>query len=108
MTKRRDGQIAVIFASVRTGDDEEGYRVAAAAMAELAARQPGYRGIASVRDAAGAGITISYWASHDDAAAWRDHPDHARVRDAGRDRWYTSYSLDICDIQRSYHWTRND
>ena len=64
---QRQGETAVIFASVRNGDDAAGYDAAAIAMERLAARQPGYRGIESARGADGAGITVSYWA--DDAAA---------------------------------------
>ena len=69
MDKARVGQVAVIFASVRTGEDEAGYQA---------------------------------------AAAWRDDPTHKAVRDAGRDRWYSSYTLDVALISRHYDWTKND
>ena len=67
----RTGQTAVIFMSNRNGTDPAGYAAAAAAMEALAATQPGYRGIDSVRDQAGLGITISYWADDAAAIAWR-------------------------------------
>jgi heme-degrading monooxygenase HmoA len=108
MSTTRDGQIAVIFTSVRTGEDESGYQAAAAAMNALAARQSGYCGSVSARNADGFGITVSYWDSIENAAAWRDEPEHARVREKGRGRWYVSYTLDIAPIQRSYDWTRHD
>ena len=107
MGQQANGEIAVIFSSIRNDADTAGYAAAAAAMAALAARQPGYRGIDSVRDAAGAGITISYWADEAAAVAWRDHPDHAAVRDLGRDRWYDSYRMTICTVTRGYAWTRS-
>jgi antibiotic biosynthesis monooxygenase (ABM) superfamily enzyme len=59
---------AVVFTSVRT-DVDEGYAEMAAAMAELAARQPGYLGIESARE--GLGITVSYWRDLDAIAAWK-------------------------------------
>ncbi len=103
------GTIAVIFVNQRTtnnsvGNEDAGYQSAAAAMEILAKAQHGYCGIDSVRNADGSGITVSYWQNDDAAIAWRDHPEHAAIRDAGRDRWYASYSLHVANIERSYDW----
>lgn len=100
------GSVSVIFVAQRTADDDDGYAAAATAMAELATCQPGYLGIDSVRDTDGMGITVSYWASDADARAWRDQPDHAAIRDAGRDRWYSGYSLHVAEVTRSYEWQK--
>jgi heme-degrading monooxygenase HmoA len=102
----RTGQIAVIFVSQRTGAEDAEYAAAAAAMAELAAVQPGYAGVDSVRDAQGLGITISYWTDDASAIAWRDHPEHSRIRDAGRARWYDWYTLEVSRVERGYRWSR--
>jgi heme-degrading monooxygenase HmoA len=106
MTGERAGEVAVIFVSRRSGEDGEGYAAAAAAMDALAAAQPGYRGIASVRDADGVGITVSYWADEASARAWRDHPDHVRIRETGRERWYDSYEVTVATVTRDYSWRR--
>ena len=98
--------IAVIFVSQRTGEDEAGYAEAAAAMEAEAARQPGYRGIHSARGADGNGITVSYWASEDAAVAWRAHPGHTAIREAGRGRWYSSYELIVARVSRAYSWRK--
>ncbi|HVI98225.1 MAG TPA: antibiotic biosynthesis monooxygenase [Sphingomonas sp.] len=102
----RIGQIAVIFLSERTDADADGYAAAAEAMAALAARQPGYRGIESVRGADGVGITVSYWADDASAKAWRDHPEHAAIRARGRERWYARYEVIVSAVTRGYSWTR--
>ena len=101
-----NGSIAVIFIAQRTSLDDDAYAAAAKAMDELAKRQSGYRGMDSVRGADGLGITTSYWASDADAKAWRDQPDNAAIRDAGRDRWYSSYSLHVAEVTRSYDWQK--
>lgn len=49
---------AVISTSLRT-DGDQGYSAMAKAMLQLAAEQPGFLGVESVRD--GLGITVSYW-----------------------------------------------
>ncbi len=98
------GQIAVIFRSLRTDADAPGYARAAAAMDALAARQPGYLGVHSVRGSDGEGLTISYWQDEASARAWRDHPDHVAIRAAGRERWYTHYEVIVAQVTRSYDW----
>ncbi len=97
----------MIFISQRTGGDDVGYAQASAAMVALAQGQPGYIGMDSVRDRCGLGITVSYWASDADAIAWRDHGQHAMIRDAGRDRWYSHYSLHVTEATRSYDWQKS-
>lgn len=102
----RAGQVAVIFTSRRTDADRAGYEAAAAAMEALAARQPGYRGCDSARGSDGFGITVSYWDDEASAIAWRDHPDHARIRALGRARWYDCHHVVVATVDRSYRWAR--
>jgi heme-degrading monooxygenase HmoA len=106
MGGERTGQIAVIFTSVRTAEDDAGYAAAAEAMERLAAEQPGYRGFVGARGADGLGIAVSYWADEAAALAWRHHPEHARIRDEGRARWYQSYDLSVSTVTRDYAWRK--
>ena len=110
MLDDRSGAIAVIFLSTRNGPDaawdEAGYAQAAAAMDALAARQPGFLGVAGARGVDGFGITVSYRADEATAIAWRDHPDHAAIRDRGRAVWYYDHRVDVAVVTRSYGWTR--
>ena len=100
----RTRQIAVIFLSTRTDSDTAGYARAAEAMEKLAAEQPGYRGIDSARGADGIGITISWWADEASALAWRAHPEHAAIRERGREEWYSRYEVAVAAVGRSYAW----
>lgn len=102
----RIGEVAVIFMSVRTSADDTGYAKASEAMDQLAASQPGYRGMESTRGADGFGITVSFWADEASAKAWRDHPEHKAIRDRGRERWYLSYEIAVGEIDRSYRWAK--
>jgi heme-degrading monooxygenase HmoA len=106
MAKLPKGTVSVIFIAQRTDQDRDGYAAAADAMDRLAAQQPGYVGMESVRGDDGLGITVSYWESDAHAKAWRDNPDHAATRDAGRDRWYSHYSLHVAEVTRSYDWQK--
>ncbi|KGQ20014.1 hypothetical protein LF41_2181 [Lysobacter dokdonensis DS-58] len=93
---------AVIFSSLRNGDDEAGYAAAADRMLELAATQPGYLGAESTRGSDGFGITVSYWASEAAIAAWKHHAEHAATRNHGRKFWYEHFELRVAKVERAY------
>ena len=98
---------AVIFTSVRTDADEAGYAQTAQEMVELAARQPGFLGVESARDAGGLGITVSYWASVEAISAWKAQADHATAQRLGRERWYCAYELRVARVERAYGFGRD-
>ena len=95
--------VAVIFTSLRTAGDD-GYGETAARMEELASQQPGYLGIESARE--GVGITVSYWATEDDARAWKRVAEHVAAQRAGRERWYRQYAMRIATVTRDYGFER--
>lgn len=98
--------VAVIFSSRHTGDDVAGYAEMADRMNALAAEQPGYRGIESVRGSDGDGITISYWSDHDAAVAWKRHTEHLVAQRLGRARWYDRYTVRVATVEREYAHVR--
>ena len=92
----------VAFTSRRSGEDAEGYARMAAAMAELAPRQPGYLGMESVRDGDGLGITLSFWASEQAIHDWKRVTAHTEAQRLGHSRWYTDFVTRIARVERSY------
>jgi len=90
---------AVIFSSLRTEGDD-GYGAMAERMMALAAQQPGYLGVESARD--GLGITVSYWRSLEEIAAWKRVVDHLEAQRRGRADWYTAYRTRIARVERDY------
>ena len=96
---------AVIFTNQRTTDDD-GYAETADRMVELAAQQPGFLGVESVRGADGMGITVSYWASEEAIATWKVHAEHSMARDKGRSHWYEGFALRVAKVERAYGMQR--
>lgn len=92
---------AVIFTSVRTGEDAAGYAGTARVMAERAALQPGYLGAESARSD-GLGITVSYWRDLASIAAWKADVQHQLAQSLGRERWYERYVTRIARVERAY------
>lgn len=92
---------AVIFTSTRTGVDE-GYGPVADRMVELAAQQPGFLGVESARGEDGLGITVSYWSSLEDIAAWKAQGEHRIAQANGHKKWYQLFETRIARVERAY------
>lgn len=92
---------SVIFSSQRTPDDQ-GYAKTADRMLELAAQQPGFLGVESVRGADGFGITVSYWLTLEAIAQWRANAEHKIAQQRGQALWYAAYELRIARVERAY------
>ena len=96
--------VAVIFSAVATADGV-GYDDAAREMRGLAERQPGYLGVEAVGGGPGAlEITVSYWATEDDARAWKAVAEHVQAQRLGQRRWYEAYEVRVATVARAYGW----
>lgn len=91
---------AVIFTSVRTDADTNGYAKMAQRMLDLAATQPGFLGAESVRNETG--ITVSYWRNLEAIRHWKANSEHLIAQTLGRSIWYREFKLRICLVERDY------
>lgn len=103
MTVPEPPYYAVIFVSTRT-DGDLGYGAMAERMVELASARPGFLGADSARGADGKGITVSYWRTLEDIAAWKADAEHLEAQRLGRERWYRGYSLRVARVERAAEW----
>ena len=90
---------AVIISSLRNADIE-GYAETATRMVELAAEQPGFLGVESVRE--DLGITVSYWSDLNSIKQWKAQAEHRLAQQMGMDKWYSSYKTRIALVERDY------
>jgi heme-degrading monooxygenase HmoA len=95
---------SVIFTSKQT-DDTQGYSEMAILMEELAKKQSGYLGIESARNEIG--ITVSYWKDTDSILNWKANVEHQLAQKIGREKWYASYKIRICKVERDYGFHLN-
>lgn len=96
---------AVIFTSQRT-DGDNGYDAMSNAMGKLAEAQPGFISVDSARS--GTGITVSYWESLEAIQSWKNNVSHLVAQNRGREKWYASYSVRICKVEREYAFCASD
>jgi heme-degrading monooxygenase HmoA len=83
---------------------EEEYGAHASAVFELAQRMPGF--VASKDFAADDGerLTVIEFEGPAELAAWRNQPQHREAQEDGRRRYYTQYSLQVCELARESRW----
>jgi heme-degrading monooxygenase HmoA len=93
--------VAVVFTSLRSGDDGEEYESTDARLLELVREQPGFLGVEALDDGV-AGISVSYWATNDDALAWKEVSEHVAAQRLGRERWYAAYRVRVATVDREY------
>jgi len=89
---------AVIFrARVAELDDE--YVQMAGRLKELAFKQYGCQDFISVTEG-NEEIAISYWETEQQIRDWKNDPEHRLAQSRGRDKWYQSFSVEICEVIR--------
>ncbi len=97
---------AVIFTSLRSGEDPEAYAQTSQDMFAKVTEQPGFLGVETARGEDGLGITVSYWDSLEAIAAWRADADHQTAQRLGRETFYRSYHLRVATVERAKPWRR--
>ena len=45
-------------------------------------------------------IAISYWDTEQQIRDWKNDPEHRLAQRMGRDKWYRSFSIEICEVIR--------
>ena len=95
--------VVIFRARVRRLDEE--YSQMAARMRDLAMREFGCLEFHAVMEG-GHEVALSYWPDEQSIRAWRNHPEHVLAQQAGRDRWYESYSVQVAEVTREYRVPR--
>lgn len=91
--------VVIFRARVRAFDAE--YSRTASRMRELALAQFGCLDFHAVTEGDNE-VALSYWPDEAAIRAWRAHPEHVLAQQAGRERWYASYTVQVANITREY------
>ncbi|HEV2703579.1 MAG TPA: antibiotic biosynthesis monooxygenase [Steroidobacteraceae bacterium] len=91
--------VVIFRARVRAFDAE--YSSTAARMRELALSKFGCLDFHAVTEGDHE-VALSYWPDEASIRAWRAHPEHLLAQQAGRERWYASYTVQVAAITREY------
>jgi heme-degrading monooxygenase HmoA len=88
--------LVVIFkATIADFDDE--YACTVVRLKELAFNKYGCQNFVSVTQG-DQEIAISYWQSMQQIRDWKNDPEHKHAQNMGRDKWYKSFNVEICEV----------
>jgi heme-degrading monooxygenase HmoA len=97
--------IVTVFRSrLRPGLREE-YLVLVARMNEIARTMPGYVSHKGFFADDGERVTIVEFEHEEGLRAWRTHPEHVAAQKLGREKYYSAYSVQICEVRRESKFT---
>lgn len=94
----------VIFTSIRSEKDVEGYERMAHRMVEKAKSYDGFVAVTSFRDTDGKGVTLSYWASLEALQTFKLDLEHLLAQSKGKSDWYKQYSVEVCEVKYAYQY----
>lgn len=94
--------VVVVFRITHRPDlPEAEYQETGARMVEIVSSVPGFLGM-DYAETQGGELLVARFESHEALAAWRNHPEHQEAQARGRERYFASYQIDVCDSVRSY------
>jgi heme-degrading monooxygenase HmoA len=107
-SERKASMMVIVFRARRTseGDGEE-YQHWLMRMSELARKMPGYISHKAYVSDDGERLTLFEWESADTLRAWATHPEHIPVQELGRQKFYTGYHLQVCQLVREAKFARD-
>jgi len=87
---------AVIFTTIQS-DERDGYDEMNARMLELAQNEKGFLGIESAHGEIG--LSVTYWASLEDIARWKNHAEHKIAQAKGFEMWYRAFATRVAKVE---------
>jgi heme-degrading monooxygenase HmoA len=97
--------VIVIFRSRLREEHREEYRLVASLMLELAKSMAGFLSFKSFSSDDGERISMVKFDTLEHLQAWRDHPEHKKAQALGREKFYSQYHIQVCELlyQRDFN-----
>jgi heme-degrading monooxygenase HmoA len=99
--------IVTVFRSRLMPGARDDYVALVDRMVELAATMPGYISHKGFFADDSERVTIVEFESEEAQRAWRMHPEHRDAQRKGREIYYSSYSVQVCEVKRESKFDRN-
>jgi heme-degrading monooxygenase HmoA len=90
--------IVTVFRNRVRPEAGDEYAIEAERAFALAAAMPGFLGAKDYVADDGERVSIIEFADAEAHAAWRDHPEHQLLQEAGRERYYAEYRIQVCAL----------
>ncbi len=87
-------------------DEEQAYKQAARSLTAQASAANGFVSADTFTGRSGAVLSVVRFESTETLAEWRNDPEHLAAQKQGRETWYSSYSVEVCELTRAYEFDR--
>jgi len=95
-----DQPVLTVFRSRLQDGDRAEFDALAARMHDLAQAMPGFVEYKTFTAEDGERVSIIVFDSLEHQTAWRQHPEHALAQRRGREHFYATYELNVCQVVR--------
>lgn len=96
-----------VFRSRLRPEHAEEFQALADEMMTLARSMPGFRSYEVFVSDDGERASLVEFETAETLRAWREHPRHSAAQQLGRERFYESYSLQVCEPMRESRFERD-
>jgi heme-degrading monooxygenase HmoA len=100
--------IVTVFRSRLKPGLREEYVALVTRMNELARTMPGYISHKGFFADDGERVTIVEFEHEEGMRAWRTHPEHVAAQKLGREKYYSDYSIQICEVRRQSKFNEDE
>jgi heme-degrading monooxygenase HmoA len=100
--------VVTVFRNRLRPEAQEEYSRWIARMRELAMGMPGYVSHKTFTADDGERVTVVEFESEATHKAWATHPEHVQAKTLGRDRFYAEYQIQVCSVNRTSAWKRDE
>ena len=98
--------LVILFRSKLTGNAGDDYGRMSDAMLAHARTFPGFVDVKSFKADDGERLTVVWWQDEETLKVWATDAKHRVAQQAGRDRWYEYYRMDVAQIVRISNFVR--
>ena len=98
--------VVTVFRSRLMPGVQEEYVALVEQIRQLVVKMPGYISHKGFWADDGERVTIVEFESEETQRAWRMHPEHRDAQRKGRETYYESYSVQICEVKRQSKFDR--
>lgn len=106
MSHSQDAELVILFFSRLTDQAGDDYYRMDEELSHLVKDAPGFAGVKSFTADDGERLTVVWWKDAETLRQWRELPRHRKAQDAGRERWYQHYRMEVARIERRSSFDR--
>jgi heme-degrading monooxygenase HmoA len=95
--------IVTVFRHRLNPDTRDEYAALLTRVVELSKTIPGYVSQKRFTADDGERVTLVEFATEEGQRAWASHPEHVAAMRLGREKLYTDFNIQVCDVRRTAH-----